>query len=130
MTDLSTRAELVFAASLYRNDPEVGRARLAAALELEVEGSLYEQLRTAARRALNAPPMDRGLVLASLGELIHAIGAELGRAPKARAEDPPIERRLSTTRPPVTLATETARPRKLRSEPLDLPPQRLPYPDD
>lgn len=130
MRDLAPRAELVYAAALFRRDPDLWRERLEAAIEVEVEGELYQQLRTAAGRALKAPPSDRSIALSALGDLVHAIGGELGRAPKSVPETPPIERRLSTTRPPVTLAAETARPKKLRSAPLELPPQRLPYPDD
>lgn len=71
---LSANVELLVSAHLFCVDPARARERVERAIESEVTGLLYNQLRDACRNALKAPKSDLPLACSAIGDLITAIG--------------------------------------------------------
>jgi hypothetical protein len=88
VTALPPNTELLVAVHHFLADAKAGRARLEVAVLLPVTGELYLRLRAASRNSLAAPPGDRHLVSAALGELVATIGRDVKRRQEALRGDP------------------------------------------
>ncbi len=87
MKTLPNNQRLLLAAWRFQTKPNDPHRRLDLfdAVKLKVEGRLYEQLRDACQRGLNAKPGEMHLVTEGIGELMRAIGEELPPRPPAGA---------------------------------------------
>lgn len=125
MTALPPNSALLVAAVRYMNDPKKYERELLYASLKEVEGLLHQQLRDAVKRALRAPATDLPLVIASLNELVVAIGAEAkARRAEKFSDAPPTD--LPGQKPPRAAALMIHRPSRL----VEPPVVRMPYADD
>ena len=83
MTELPNETELLIAAYRWQAGGKDDIGRLASAVQLEVKGPLYEQLRIGCERALKAPESRMKLAREAIGALIRDIGEDEQRRRKA-----------------------------------------------